>query len=229
MTRALLLDLDDTLYRERRFALSGFAAVARSVEERYGLAACQAFRLLRGALAGGRRAEAFQVLAQAVVADETQVDGFREVYRRHQPRLRLPEISRDAIALARRSWRVAVLTNGLPAVQRSKVDALGLAGLVDDVFYAHEMGTGKPDPAVFLAACRALRVSPGRSVMAGDDPWCDVDGARRAGLRAIRVRQGWHRAVESGETGPADVTVHTIAEVPAAAARLIHESHDHAD
>jgi putative hydrolase of the HAD superfamily len=229
VTRALLLDLDDTLYSERRFALSGFAAVARSVEERHGFAACQAFRILRDALANGRRAEAFQALAQAVGSDQAQVDGFREVYRRHRPRLRLSQISRNAIARARESWRVAVLTNGLPAVQRSKVDALGLTGLVDEVFYAHEIGTGKPDPAVFLAACRALRVSPGRSVMAGDDPWCDVDGARRAGLRAIRVRQGWHRAVESGETGPADLTVRTIAEVPAAAARLIHESYDHAD
>jgi FMN phosphatase YigB (HAD superfamily) len=65
--------------------------------------------------------------------------------------------------------------------------------------------------------------------MAGDDPWCDVDGARRAGLRTIRVRQGLHRDVESGQTGPADATVPTIEDVPAAAAKLIYESDDDAD
>jgi ribonucleotide monophosphatase NagD (HAD superfamily) len=65
--------------------------------------------------------------------------------------------------------------------------------------------------------------------MAGDDPWCDIDGARGAGLLAIRVRQGWHRDVESGQTGPADATVRTIEGVPAAAGRLIHESADDAD
>jgi putative hydrolase of the HAD superfamily len=160
--------------------------------------------------------------------DLSHVDALREIYRRHQPRLRLPRASRDALALARGSWRIAVLTNGLPAVQRSKVAALGLTSLVDEVVYAHEVGEGKPDAAVFLAACRALDVPPGRSVMAGDDPWCDIDGARRAGLRAIRVRQGWHRDVESGHTGPADATVLTIGDVPAAAGRLVHESSDDA-
>jgi HAD superfamily hydrolase (TIGR01509 family) len=229
MTRALILDLDDTLYPERRFALSGYAEVARAVERRHGYPACDAFRVLRDALAHGRRAEAFQTLAHAIGIDISYVDTFREIYRNHQPRLRLPRASRDVLALVRRSWRVALLTNGLPPVQRAKVAALGLTSLVDEVVYAHHVGAGKPDAAVFLAACSALGVLPARAVMAGDDPWCDVDGARRAGLRTIRVRQGLHRDVESGQTGPADATVPTIEDVPAAAAKLIYESDDDAD
>jgi HAD superfamily hydrolase (TIGR01509 family) len=228
MTRALILDLDDTLYPERRFALSGYAEVARAVERQHGYAACDAFHVLRDALTNGRRAQAFQTLAHAIGLDLSHVDGFREIYRRHQPRLRLPRASRVALALARRSWRVAVLTNGLPFVQRGKVAALGLTSLVDEVVYAHEIGAGKPDATVFLAACRVLGVSPDRAVMAGDDPWCDVDGARRAGLRTIRVRQGMHRDVESGQTGPADATVRTIEDVPAAAGPLIRESENDA-
>ena len=228
MTRALILDLDDTLYPERRFALSGYAEVARAVERQHGFAARDAFRILRDALVTGRRNEAFQTLAGRIGIHLSHVDAFREIYRRHQPRLRLPRTSRAALMLARRSWRIAVLTNGWPAVQRSKVAALGLASMVDAVVYAHEVGEGKPDAAVFLATCQALDVSPGRAVMAGDDPWCDIDGARRAGLRVIRVRQGWHRDVESGQTGSADATVLTIEGVPAAAGRLIHES-DHDD
>jgi len=227
--RALILDLDDTLYPERRFALSGFAAVARAVECEHGYPACAAFHLLRRELRSGRRAQAFQRLADAMSLDLSHVARFREVYRRHQPRLRLPRASRNAIAEARRSWRVGLLTNGTPAIQRNKVEALGLSSMVEAVIYAHEVGAGKPDAEVFRVACDALGVMPNRAVMAGDDPWCDVDGARSAGLRAIRVRQGWHRDVESGETGPADATVRTIGEVPAAAGRLIHESHDDAD
>src|SRR6185503_8245006 len=101
--RALILDLDDTLYPERRFALSGFAAVARAVEREHGYPACAAFHVLRRELRSGRRAQAFQRLAYAMSLDLSHVARFREVYRRHQPRLRLPRASRNAIAEARRS------------------------------------------------------------------------------------------------------------------------------
>lgn len=229
MTRALIFDLDDTLYRERRFALSGFAAVARHVQSAHGLPASQGFAILRDALAEGERRTAFQRLAAHVHAGATLVAECRDVYRRHAPRLRLSQAAGATLRDARRGWRVAILTNGDPDVQRAKVGALGLAPMVDAVVYAHEVGAGKPDPEVFLFTCATLGVTPASAVMAGDDPWCDIDGARLAGLRAIRVRQGWHRHVDSGNTGPADSTVASVAEVPRAAEELIHAAVTHAD
>jgi putative hydrolase of the HAD superfamily len=229
VTRALLFDLDDTLYRERRFALSGFAAVAAHVADRHDVPAGEGFRILRDAMKSGRRAEAFQRLATRAGRGEDMVEECRAVYRRHRPRLRLPWVARETLAALRPSWRIGVLTNGLPAVQRSKVEALGVEPLVDAVIYAHEVGAGKPDPHVFLTACDRLGVRPERTVMAGDDPWCDVDGARRAGIRAIRILQGWHSRVAFGETGPADCTVTSVAGVPQAAQALIQEGRGDAD
>jgi HAD superfamily hydrolase (TIGR01549 family) len=50
---------------------------------------------------------------------------------------------------------------------------------------AHELGVAKPDAAIFLAACRALDVAPEDAVYVGDDVLLDVQGAQRAGLRAV--------------------------------------------
>ena len=87
----------------------------------------------------------------------------------------------------RRTWRIGLLTNGSPEIQRAKVAALGLAALMDVIVYAHEVSDGKPDSPAFEAVCDRLRVAPDRAVMAGDDPWCDIDGARGACRRAARA------------------------------------------
>jgi putative hydrolase of the HAD superfamily len=221
MTRALVFDLDDTLYPERRFALSGFDAVSTHVAARYGVSRRAAFSLLRRELAARRRAEVFQTLVGHFDLAESIVDELRDVYRAHAPALKLPPATRAVLGVARVSWKLAVLTNGIPEIQRRKVAALGLAPLVDAVLYAHEIGEGKPDPSVFLAACDAVDVPVEASVMTGDNPWCDVDGARRAGLRAIRIRRGLHAHIGEGNTGPADATVRDISEVPWHAERLI--------
>src|SRR5262249_19208460 len=150
-------------------------------------------------LRANRRSLAFQRLCERLDLDSAVVDELREVYRGHKPSLRLPCESRRVLASSRESWRVGILTNGLPEVQRRKVAALGVESLVEAVVYAHEVGAGKPERGVFLAACEALGTEPESTVMAGDDPWNDVDGARRAGLRAIRVRRGLHARIDAGE------------------------------
>lgn len=229
MTRALVFDLDDTLYAERRFALSGFRAVAQFVAATFGADRRAASQSLWRSLRAGRRANAFQTVSDVFALPDGAVEMMRDVYRRHVPELRLPGSSRTVLARARQSWRVGILTNGLPEIQRRKVHALGIEDLVDVVVYAQETCGGKPDPAAFRAVCAALGVPESRAVMTGDDPWCDIDGGRRAGLRVIRIRRGIHRHVPSGDTGPADVTVERLAHVPSEAARLIQEGERRAD
>jgi putative hydrolase of the HAD superfamily len=50
---------------------------------------------------------------------------------------------------------------------------------------AHQLGVAKPDSAIFLEACRLLGVAPEDAVYVGDDVLLDVQGAQRAGLRAV--------------------------------------------
>jgi putative hydrolase of the HAD superfamily len=223
MTRALVFDLDDTLYPERQFALSAFAAVAEHVSDHYGIERCRVFRTLTRSFRRGARASAFQAVTSEFNVPASAVNEMTEVYRAHVPSLRLPALSRQVLEQARHSWRVGVLTNGLPAIQRRKVLALGVGDLVDAVIYAQETGSGKPAETAFRAVCEALGTPATRAVMAGDDPWCDIDGGRRAGLRVIRVLRGLHRQIQTGETGPADATVERIEHVPDAASRLMQE------
>jgi HAD superfamily hydrolase (TIGR01549 family) len=65
------------------------------------------------------------------------------------------------------------------------LQAIGLAHHFSVSVAAHQLGCAKPDPAIFHEACRRLQVSPLDAVYVGDDVLLDVQGAQRAGLRAV--------------------------------------------
>ncbi|GAA2476989.1 HAD family hydrolase [Terrabacter carboxydivorans] len=80
---------------------------------------------------------------------------------------------------------VALLTNSALAPTRVKLEALELVERFDVVVTTDTLGFGKPDPRVYLEACRLLGAEPGRVVCIGDNLEWDVLGAEAAGLRAV--------------------------------------------
>jgi HAD superfamily hydrolase (TIGR01662 family) len=51
-------------------------------------------------------------------------------------------------------------------------------------------GFMKPHPSIFQAALRQLGVAPAESVMVGDSVSQDIEGALKAGMRAVLLRRG---------------------------------------
>lgn len=227
MTRGLVFDLDDTLYPERQFIRSGFKAVAEDVSRRYGVPARSAVALLLLTLRRGSRSQALQSLCLHFDLPPTVVPDLIQVIRSHTPSLYLPPSTRDVLTQARaEGWRLGILTNGLPEVQTRKVAALGLDPLVDAVVYAQEWGSGrgKPDPEPFEAIRGRLDTSSSATVFVGDDPWCDMYGARAAGMRTILMRRGGPHERASG----ADRVVVAVDEVLEAATGLTSREVAHA-
>jgi len=185
-TRAVIFDLDDTLYPRAWFVLSGFMAVAQYLDTELGIARETTVRSLRrfNAKHPGRE---FQELCRAFELPETIIPSLVETVRTHEPCIHLPEESAAVLRQMRGDWRIGILTNGIPATQRRKIEALRLAKLVDAVVYAADCGTGtgKPEPAAFTTVLQRLNVPPARAVFVGDDPVADIAGAARVGMRTI--------------------------------------------
>jgi putative hydrolase of the HAD superfamily len=93
-----------------------------------------------------------------------------------------------------RRWRLVAVTNGNADVGRT-----GLGEFFSGAVSAHEIGCAKPDPRMFVAACRAAGVDPSQALHVGDDPHLDVLGARAAGLHAA-----WLRRPQFAHRHPAD-------------------------
>ncbi|MEP7305715.1 MAG: HAD family hydrolase [Acidobacteriota bacterium] len=211
--RAILFDLDDTLYPRRRFELSGFRAVAAHLDRTEGIDAGLAFVVLTRASRGSHRGRALQACLSRFGLPHALVPDLIEIIRAHRPAMRLPIDSRRTLERLRHHWRLGIVTNGLPAVQARKVDALGLRTLVDTVVFASQHGTGrgKPDPAPFVEALRRLGVPPSRALFVGDDDLCDLFGAARLGLRTVFCGGYLRPAFERPRH--ADVVVDALARV----------------
>jgi len=84
-------------------------------------------------------------------------------------------------------YPLLALTNGNADVHR-----IGLGHYFNHVLCPVDLdvGSAKPAPEMFRAACRRMALEPGQIMHVGDDPETDVTGAVRAGLRAVWLNRG---------------------------------------
>ena len=223
--KAVIFDLDDTLYPYIQHVHSGFAAVATYVDRNFGVPAKDAYGTLRCAREVDARGAEFQRLCDVYRLDRSIVPALLREFNAHHPQLWLTHDAATVLGNLRRDgWRLGLLTNGNPVVQKKKVDVLGLAALIDQVVYASEHAPGgKPAREPFIEVLRRLEVAPHDAVMVGDDPVNDVDGARAVGIRTICLA----RTGRSHHDG-ADAVVHALSDVPGAAAALFDRGMAHA-
>lgn len=84
-------------------------------------------------------------------------------------------------------YRLGVLTNGVPEVQRAKLDESGLTDRFETVVSSYEVGAHKPDPEPFRTAEKRLPADA--YAMVGDSDH-DVEGAAGVGWAAHRYDGG---------------------------------------
>jgi putative hydrolase of the HAD superfamily len=72
----------------------------------------------------------------------------------------------------------------VPGIYRI-LDRFDLAGRFDPIVISAEVGRAKPHPSMFARALESLGIPSTQVAHVGDNLVCDVEGARRAGVRPI--------------------------------------------
>jgi putative hydrolase of the HAD superfamily len=94
------------------------------------------------------------------------------------------ELARYFAALRPR-YRTGIVSNSFVGAREREQRLHGFEDMCDVVVYSHEEGMKKPDRRIYEIACRRLGVEAHEAVFLDDTPEC-VEGARRAGMHAIR-------------------------------------------
>ena len=63
----------------------------------------------------------------------------------------------------------------------------GLTGYFKEVVLSSKVGLRKPGPDIYLEAARRIGANPERCVYVGDNPFRDVEGARKAGFGMVII------------------------------------------
>jgi putative hydrolase of the HAD superfamily len=202
--RAVLFDLDNTLYPEVEFVKSGFKAVAAYLGRRNELDETAVFEEMFDILGREGRGEVFdRFLTHHGLFSEERVKLLVYLYRSHRPSIRLDG---DVLPVLRKirskGVQTGVVTDGMASVQRQKLEVLGIKDLMDVIVCTDELGGDcwKPSVVPFKVALELLGVSSTEAAYVGDDITKDFVGPNGIGMCTIQITR--HRAIHFAVGAP---------------------------
>jgi putative hydrolase of the HAD superfamily len=191
--RGAVFDLDDTLFLERTYVLSGFAAVANDIAAAYAIEPKEIVRELIAIEAAGHQGRVFDTWLERPDQPTARltVHHLVDIYHSHRPNISLlPRVLDMLESLRNAAYRLAIVSDGNLHSQRAKVEALGLEDLMDRIVLTDQWGSDfwKPHQRAFELLESDWSCSPRELVYVGDNPQKDFAGPKSRGWLTIRLR-----------------------------------------
>ena len=184
--KAIIFDLDDTLYSEKEYVRSGYRAIANTLPqvERMEEKLWRAFEQKKSAID--------EVLIEEGIYTEELKLQCLSVYRSHQPDICFYDGAKELLCQLRADgYKLGIITDGRPNGQRAKIKALGLDELVDQIIVTDELGGveyRKPNKAAFMIMQELFDVPFETMCYVGDNIKKDFVAPDMLGMRSIWFR-----------------------------------------
>jgi 2-haloacid dehalogenase len=122
-----------------------------------------------------------------------------------------PEVPDTLKRLKADGMKLAILSNGSPAMLAAAATHAGIADLLDAVLSVEEVKVYKPHPAVYGLACERLNLAADRICFLSSNGW-DAYSAKAFGLRVLWCNR-FGQAPEQIPQTP-DAQIASLAELP---------------
>ena len=188
--RAIVFDLDDTLYPERDYVLSGFKAVAAWAKTQLSISSELGFNELNTLFEEGVRGNTFDKWLEKHRLKSNWVPQMVEVYRNHEPDIKPYPEAPGLLKKLHSDFRLGLLSDGYSSVQKRKLASLRLESFFDAIVLSDEWGRNswKPNPRPFEIVVDKLGVNVFEAIYVADNPIKDFYGARSICMHTIRIR-----------------------------------------
>lgn len=190
--KAIIFDMDDTLYPELDYVRSGYMAIARRLV-RPDWPAERIYDFMWQTFENGPRDRVFNVvLEQLGEPDDPQV--IAELigqYRCHRPVLQLEDPVKQLLTALKARYKLGLITDGFLPAQRLKVEALGLADMFDRIIFTEELGREywKPSPRAYKMMEETFGVSGPECIYIADNPAKDFIAPNALQWHTVQVER----------------------------------------
>lgn len=175
--KALVLDLDDTLYAEINYLESAYRFIAAQIS-------AQPQELSAKMLAQYHAGEnVFENISKLYQIDKSKL---LDWYRFHKPDINLFEHVAETLDHFAAEYTYAVITDGRSETQRNKLQALGLTDLLSSIVISEEIGSEKPSIANYKKVMRDLQCE--HYIYVGDNLKKDFVTAKSLGWTTICLK-----------------------------------------
>lgn len=181
--KAIVFDLDDTLYAEKEYVRSGYKAIAnilpqvKQMEEKL----WQAFEQKKAAID-------VVLITEGIYTEELKQKCL-SVYRSHRPDIHFYDGAEELLCQLRANgYKLGVITDGRPEGQWAKIKALGLDNLVDHIIVTDELGGveyRKPNKMAFEMMQKLFDVPFEEICYVGDNIQKDFLAPEMLGMKSI--------------------------------------------
>ena len=178
----VVFDLDDTLYSEMDYVLSGYKFSSDLIEKLYSKNTYQTFIKALN--------EKVPDVFSYVISEHKLPIILKEhlilSYRYHTPNIKLHEgVISILEKLKKKNIPIYLITDGRSITQRLKIVSLDIECFFEYIFISEEVGVGKPEPDSFIAI---QRKHPNKSIVyVADNPKKDFIAPEQLGWSSIGI------------------------------------------
>lgn len=127
-----------------------------------------------------------RIFAHAGVIDAVIPDAFEgDFMHRTSSKPHLFPYTIELLEYLKPKYRLFVITNGFDESQAKKMNSSGLSNYFEMVVTSETTGHKKPDPRIFHYAMEQAGATQDNSLMIGDNPISDIQGAHAAGMDQV--------------------------------------------
>lgn len=197
LIKVIIFDLDNTIYGEENFVKNGFLAAAKLMGGRFKINKKEFFKSLNNVFREKGRGRVFDiVLKKYNIYDKNLMHELVRAYHNNGLKLKPYPGAINLLSFLKSDYKIALLTDASGHVQRKKINALGIKDFFDLIVYTDDYNKPKPDIFCFKKILKRFKALPEETVMIGDDIFKDFPGAKKLGIKTIRVLQGEYKNIK---------------------------------